>query len=191
LPSITHPIVNGRVQSHSAISQRKRRFGFISRSWYATGTHAEYLEHIPSKTLERKTRRTTMRNQERYLASRLGIHTSAPFSERHTPYGWELSELNDQIEPSEPMSASSSIIYLTLALVSVTALVVLLVFGFSKAQVLSITKHGALQRASITSMARVEKRTLPIRPCDCHVPNPQWVLELQQPTLAMPVQVQA
>jgi hypothetical protein len=118
----------------------------------------------------------TMRNPERYLASRFGIHTSAPFSERHTPYGCKWSEMDEQ--SVTPLTPSSSITYLTLALVSLTTLVVLLAFGFSpKAAASSITKHGTLQRASITSLARAEKRTRPLRPCDCHVPNAQGVLE--------------
>lgn len=121
-----------------------------------------------------------MYNQERHLASRFGIHTSAPFSERHAPYGCEWSELDDQ--SVVPLTPSSSITYLTLALVSLTALVVLLAFGFSpKAQAASITKHGTLQRAAITSLTGVEKRTLPLRQCDCHVPNAQWVLERRIP----------
>jgi hypothetical protein len=121
-----------------------------------------------------------MRNQERYLALRFGIHTSAPFSERHAPYGWEWSEVDDQ--SVAPLNPSSSITYLTLALVSLTALVVLLAFGFSpKAVASSITKHGTLQRAMITSLTRVERRTPPLRPCECHVPNAKWVLERHIP----------
>jgi hypothetical protein len=121
-----------------------------------------------------------MRNQEQYLASRFGMQTSAPVSDRHAPYGCGLLGMNEQ--SAAPLTTSSSITYLTLALVSLTALVVLLAFGFSpKAQASSITKHGTLQRAMITSLARVERRTPPLRPCDCHVPNAQWVLERRIP----------
>jgi hypothetical protein len=87
-----------------------------------------------------------MLNQERYLASRFGIHTSAQFSERHT--AWESLEMDEQ--SVTPLTPSSGIAYLTFALGSLTALVVMLAFGFSsKASVSSITKHGTLQRASI------------------------------------------
>jgi hypothetical protein len=122
----------------------------------------------------------TMRNQEQYLASRFGMHSSAPVSDRHAPYGCGLLGMNEQ--SATPLTPPSSITYLTLALVSLTALVVLLAFGFfPKAQASSITKHGALQRTPITSLARMEQRTWSLVPCDCAVPNEQRVLERRIP----------
>ena len=120
-----------------------------------------------------------MQNHERYLASRLGIYAHQI---QNTPFGWEISADEDDYSNTPPAQPSSSITYLTLALVSLSALVMLLAFGFSpKAQASSITKHGTLQHAPITSLARVQNGTRPFRSCDCHVPNAQWVLERRIP----------
>ena len=119
-----------------------------------------------------------MLNQQRYLASRFGIHTSAPFCERHTP--WGSLEMDDQFVTHR--TRSSSLAYLTVSLVSFTALGVLFVASFSpRSSAWSITKHGTFHRASITSLARAEKRPQPLHPCDCHIPNPEWVLERHIP----------
>jgi hypothetical protein len=120
-----------------------------------------------------------MRNPERYLASRLGIRVDSMTGERYTPYGWELPETDDQ--PSTPVASTSSFVYLMLALVSFTALVVLVALGVApKAQVLSIAKQDLAQRSGITSLARVTEAS-PLFPCDCRIQNPQWVLERRLP----------
>jgi hypothetical protein len=121
-----------------------------------------------------------MRNPERYLASRFGIRTHPPYGERHDPYGWELPETDDSSAPDSPAVATSSFVYLMLALVSFTVLVVLVALGVApKAHVLSIAKQDLAQRSEITSLARVTTSN-PL-PCDCRLPNPQWVLERRLP----------
>lgn len=122
-----------------------------------------------------------MRNSERYLASRLGIRVDSMTGERYTPYGWELPETNGQSAPVAPAVSTSSFVYLMLALVSFTALVVLVVLGVTpKAQVFSIAKQDLAQRSEITSLARVTEAS-PLLPCDCRIQNPQWVLERRLP----------
>jgi hypothetical protein len=141
------------------------------------------LNTQPSRTLDRKTRRTTMRNSERYLASRLGIRIDSMTGERYTPYGWEFPETDDPSAPVTSATSTSGFAYLMLALVSFTALVVLVAVGFApKAQALSIAEYGAMQRTEMISLAPRGKRTLPLRPCDCHQPtNPQWVISTRLP----------
>jgi hypothetical protein len=122
-----------------------------------------------------------MRNSERYLASRFGIRVDSMTGERYTPYGWELPESDDSSAPVTPAVSTSIFVYLMLALVSFTALVVLMALGVApKAQVLSITKQDLAQRSEITSLARVTESN-PLFPCDCRLPNPQWVLERRLP----------
>jgi hypothetical protein len=122
-----------------------------------------------------------MRNSERYLASRFGIRTHSPYGERHDPYGWELPEADDSTGPVTPAVSTSSFAFLILALVSFTALVVLVALGIApKAQVLSIAKQDLAQRSEITSLARITESN-PLFPCDCRLPNPQWVLERRLP----------
>jgi hypothetical protein len=125
-----------------------------------------------------------MRNPERYLASRLGIRVDSMTGERFTPYGWELPETDDSAAPVIPAASTSRFVYLMLALVSFTALVVLVALGVApKAQVLSIAKQDLAQRSGITSLARVTEAS-PSFPCDCRIQNPQWVLERRLPTPA-------
>jgi hypothetical protein len=122
-----------------------------------------------------------MRNSERYLASRFGIRVDSMTGERYTPHGWELPETDDSSAPVTPVTSTSSFVYLVLALVSFTALVVLVALGVApKAQVLSIAKQDMAQRSEITSLARVTEAS-PLFPCDCRIQNPQWVLERRLP----------
>ena len=124
-----------------------------------------------------------MRNSERYLASRLGIRVDSMTGERYTPYGWELPEMDDSTAPVTQAVSTSDWTFLMLALVTFTALVVLVALGLAapKAQKLSIAEQDLAQRSEITSLLRVTESN-PLLPCDCRPPNPQWLLERRLPT---------
>lgn len=122
-----------------------------------------------------------MRNSERYLASRLGIRVDSMTGERYTPHGWELPETDDSTAPVTPALSTSGFAYLIPALMSFTALVMLVALGVApKAQVLSISKQDLAQRSEITSLARTTEAS-PLLPCDCRIQNPKWVLERRLP----------